>query len=155
MHSGENKQSGDIVERNVCKVTPLPVEPDVWDRLSTEIRNTAQRLGRPTAECSVENHFLYTTVLRLRGIGEVDDTLLRGCRDVMHRNRVLARVEVERKTVVLRCYRTPRRHEGRSSAIALLLAVEIGTWILCVAILVDCAYRIPWETVSIMAESVL
>jgi hypothetical protein len=84
----------DIVERNVCKVAPLPILECEWRALASTMCNMSRALGRSTSECKVESHLLYTTVLRLCGIGEVDDTLLRGCRTVLHRAGVTAHIQV-------------------------------------------------------------
>ena len=93
-HQGNMSEAGGIAERSVCRVTSLPVVADEWTALSEAVRSEARRLGHPTATCRVEKHFLYTSVLRLCGVGEVDDALVDGCRDVLRRVGLAGKVEV-------------------------------------------------------------
>ena len=104
-----------IVERHICKVSSITVVFDEWQSLAAAVQAEAKHLGHPTASCAVEKHLMHTSVLRLSGVGDVDDTLVDGCRRILRRKGLTGRVEVCRPIFSLTPMVTTRRWSARRS----------------------------------------
>lgn len=95
-----------IVERTICTISPLSTTLHDWDRVTSAVEAAARQIGRSTAHCMVESHYLRITDIRLQGVGDVDSALISACHMALASvGMPSAQVHVERKTLLIRCNR--------------------------------------------------